>query len=272
MAGCFLDTTALIDLSDHYLGCLAETKKAIHEHKPVEVPFYALRELLAGRARQMCDVHNVLKSASDPGEALIGLSRRSPMEGRSKAAKIELIAEILRECYKQNPKGGRDLVKDEGLGWLKLRAQMLWKRAKAANGLEKVQPLACFNDGAISIGSSGELRGPNDSFNCRQDERCSAAGYIYDDEPALSALIDCLNPKNLDETAAQKNENSSRRKALKELKAKGPKDFDKRRCRAIGDAYFAAMCPKASVLMTTNTSDFLPLCQALGKKAKNPRP
>ena len=122
----------------------------------------------------------------------------------------------------------------------------------------------------MEYGAAGELRGPGDSFNCIARERCAAAAYIYDNKSNVTKMIDALRPDRLDSKVANKKENSQRRKALRELQARGPRDFDKRRCRALGDAYFAAMCPAGSVVVTTNISDYAPLCAALGKQAKVP--
>lgn len=65
---------------------------------------------------------------------------------------------------------------------------------------------------------------------------------------------------------SDKQETKSRRAALKELLQKGPKNFSKHRCRALGDAYFAAMAPAGKNILTTNTVDFEPLCSAVGKQ------
>lgn len=114
------------------------------------------------------------------------------------------------------------------------------------------------------------MRGP-DSFNCSSKEKCAAAAYIYDDKAALKKMIDALHPDKLDDAAKEKKENSSRRSALKDLLADGPVKFNKRYCRAIGDAYFAEMCPPGFSLLTSNKVDFEPLCNALGKKILTPK-
>jgi hypothetical protein len=133
-----------------------------------------------------------------------------------------------------------------------------------------VQSLECFNEGKIDYGPAGELRGPADSFNCVSVQRCAAAAYMFDNKSDLKKMIAALHPGGLDPRIANKNETGQRRKALKELESRGPASFDKRRCRALGDAYFAAMCPAASIVVTTNMQDYVPLCAALGKQAQEP--
>jgi hypothetical protein len=70
--------------------------------------------------------------------------------------------------------------------------------------------------------------------------------------------------------ASKKKENSQRRKALKDLASNGPKKFNKGYCRNLGDAFFAQMCPQNANIVTTNISDFIPLCSALKKQAVKP--
>jgi hypothetical protein len=128
-------------------------------------------------------------------------------------------------------------------------------RSSTTKSVSRVQPLACFNKGDLSLGNARELRGPGDSFNCAVKERWAAAGYLHDDPVVLSNLIDALHPKNLDAAANEKKENAQRRKALKDLKSRGPKLFDRGSCRALGDAYLVAMCPRQSVIPTINLAE-----------------
>lgn len=270
MAGSFLDTTIVVQLAEGATADRAKGQKTVLANHPAQAPFYALRELLAGHVRSLCDAHNVLLAAENAAEAQLALLRISPAEGRKKQGKLQAIALAMQTAFSQNPAGGRQDIKREMLQYLALRVNGLWKRAHALRGVQLVQSLGCFNDGRITFGPAGELRAPGDSFNCVKTERCAAAAYIYDNRASLTKLIDALHPANLDAKAVQKNENAKRRKALKELQTKGPTAFAKTRCRALGDAYFASMCPVDSIVLTTNIDDYLPLCRALGKKAKSP--
>lgn len=269
MAGSFLDTTVVVDIADNGSG-KAKAASYIAAHQPAEAPYYALRELLAGHVQNLCDAHNVIAAAENHAEALLALLRRSPAEGRKREAKLQAVATSLRSAFEANPSGDRSQLKRELLQSLALRVAGLWRRAHTLNTVGLVQFLDCFNDGKISYGPAGELRGPRDSFNCIKSERCAAAAYLYDNKSDLTKMIDALHPSNLDPSVAHKPENQQRRKALKELLSKGPKDFGKGRCRALGDAYFAAMCPPGSDVLTTNTQDHLPLCVALAKRAFPP--
>lgn len=265
----FLDTTIVVDLAG---GNSASRSLAfVSANQPSHMAQYALRELLTGRVRNICDAHNVVLGAENIGDALLALANLPAVEGRKKQAKLQDVAQGLKAAFDVDPNGPRNSLKRQLLQDLSSRAGRMWRNAQHLTGVTTVQQLSCFNaTGKLARGQGGELRGPNNSFNCCKDERCAAAAYINDDPAALKKMIDALHPSKLGEEAKTKNENNQRRKALKELQDKGPKEFHKRFCRALGDAYFAAMCPPGSVVVTTNLADFEPLCAALGKRVQKP--
>jgi hypothetical protein len=268
LTGSFLDTTIVIHIADQGNPDKAKGEKFVESNQPAESPYYALRELLDGHIHYLCDTHNAILAADNIAEALQALLNRSPAEGRKKGAKLQAFATALKSAFTYNPTGSRgDDQKREMLAALALRINSIWRSAHRLKNVNLVQHLGCFNEGKIAYGAAGELRGPGDSFSCIKSQRCSAAAYLYDNKSDLTKMIEALHPKNLGAAVAAKNENAKRRKALKELLDKGPKDFDKGRCRALGDAYFAAMCPASSVVVTSNTVDYMPLCVALSKKA-----
>jgi hypothetical protein len=270
VSGSFLDTTVLMNLSQSAEPARSDSQSFVNANQPSEVAFYASRELLTGPVRYICDAHNALLAAQDHGEAIVALGQRLIAARRWRDTAIQIIAQNLHDILDSRGAQSAADLKREGLQAISIKATQLWRRANSPKNVTRVQPLGCFNGGDISYGPGGELQGPNDSFNCASAERCAAAGWIHDDQGALSKLIDALRPSKLDAKAKVKNENTQRRKALKELKRLGPKDFSKRRCRALGDAYFAVMCPSGSVIATTNIIDFQPLCSALGKLARQP--
>lgn len=270
MTGSFLDTTVVVHIAENVEPHKTKGEAFVQANRPAESPYYALRELLEGHVQNLCVTHNVLQAAENPAEALIALLRRSPAEGRKKEAKLQAIAISFYTAFANNPSGARSDIKREILQDLALRINNLWRRARKLKNVNFVQSLGCFNDGKIKYGTAGELRGPNDAFGCIKTERCAAAAYLYDNKSDLTKMIHALHPNNLDPTVANKNENQQRRKALKELLANGSNKFHKNRCRALGDAYFAAMCPAGSVVVTSNTKDHIPLCLALNKQAVEP--
>lgn len=270
MTGSFLDTTIVVNISDPTSPDKVKSETCVQRNQPSETPYYALRELLAGYLQNLCDAHNAILASENPAEAMINLAHKLHRAGRKKDSILQAIMSTLVNCYTQDPKGGRDNMKQESLEYLELRINTIWLRARKPRNVKLVQSLSCLNDGRIEIGAAGELRAPNDSFNCLKRERCAAAAYMYDNKSDLTNMIEALHPNNLDDSIGKKQETLSRRKALKELQVKGAREFNKSRCRALGDAYFAAMCPPGKVVVTSNTKDFAPLCQVLKKSVITP--
>lgn len=272
MAGSFLDTTVVVMAADPSTNVApAESAKAaIRATLPCEVPTYAFRELLAGFVRNLCDAHNVLLASENEAEAALAILRLPAVQGRSRDARLVAIFESIRDAYRTKSAGARDELRMEAMDALAVRAHRCWNDANRLPSTTKVQPLACFIGGKLGIGTAGELRGPGGTFNCDANARCAAAAYMYEDRVTLNRLIDALAPEALPPEAAAKNENRQRRKVLREIENRGPISFSKRGCRAIGDAYFVAKCPPGAVVLTTNRSDFEPLCAAVGKTARAP--
>lgn len=266
MAGSFLDTTIVIHVADNVEPQKSNGEVFIGANQPTTAPYYALRELLAGHVRILCDAHNILNATDNPAEATIAILNRSPAEGRKREAKARSLNKAVDAVYAAKPMMPLKDSKREVLQELALQANNIWRKSQKLRGVSLVQPLACFNKGKISHGPTGELRGPKDSFNCIKDERCAAAAYLYDNQSDLKKMIDALHPAKLEPKIAAKGETRQRRRALKELLSNGPINFHKSQCRALGDAYFAGMCPPGSVIATSNLEDFLPLCSALNKK------
>lgn len=266
MSQSFVDTTILVAVADERQQHRAAAEAALAAHTQNDLPYYALRELQAGVLRYLCEVHNVLLSSANFAEALVALHKLPAAQGRQKQAKLQIAAETLANVFTGNPNGARSAITEEAIGALSLRIAQFWLSARAHRRLTNTQPLSCFNDGDLTRDAAGSIRGPQDSFNCRAAQRCAAAAYMYDNKSALQKLHDALHPDKLPQQLADKQETRSRRAALKELLQKGPADFSKSRCRALGDAYFAAMAPAGKDILTTNTVDFEPLCAAVGKK------
>lgn len=270
MAGSFLDTTIVVHVSDPKNPEKAKSDACILANQPAEAPYYALRELLAGHLRNLCEAHNAIQASDNPAEALISILQKLFRAGRKKDSVAKAISESLSDMFAKRPGESRDLMKQECMEDLALRINRMWRNSHAMKKVDLVQSLSCFNDGKLSYGQAGELRAPGNSFNCLQHKRCAAAAYLYDQKNDLQIMIDALHPNNLDPSIAGKTETNSRRKALKELQSKGPNEFSKAKCRALGDAYFAAMCPPGKVVVSSNLVDHLPLCVALSKTAVEP--
>ncbi|MDB5815129.1 MAG: hypothetical protein JWN23_2246 [Rhodocyclales bacterium] len=269
MPGSFLDTTVLVHLAEKIEPHCGRAKAYVRVNPPAETPYYALKEVLESRVRAFCEAHNILHASENAGVALAAMAGRNPVEGRILLARIKVLADALTAAFESH--GAQD--KREMLQWIAIRANQVWRGAQKRDGVRTVQALSCFVAGKLWYGEAGDLRGPSDGgFGCSKSssDRCAAAAYMHADKSSLAKMIDALHPSKLPTNLAEKNENQKRRKALKELQKDGPAKFNKGRCRALGDAYFASMCPGGATVLTSNIVDHEILCNALGKKAETP--
>lgn len=269
MSGSYLDSTIVIHICDTKSTSKKPSETCIANHQPAEAPFYALREVLVGRLQYLILAHNNLLAAENSGEAILSILRTYYMAGRKKDSAVHAIASSIRDTY--NPSAPQSQMKQEVLDDLAIQINTLWLDAQNIPNVNLVQPLACFIGGKITHGSANELRAPSDSFNCLTTERCAAAAaYLYDDKLSLEKMVEALHPNKLPLEIKNKGETAKRRAAMRELLLNGPKSFSKKKCRALGDGYFAGMCPAGKAVMTTNLDDFTPLCNALGKPIISP--
>jgi hypothetical protein len=103
LAGSFLDTTVVIHIASDLPDAGSKAQGYIDKNHPAETPYYAFQELLAGYIRSICEAHNILSSATNPGEALLALLARNPIEGRKKITRIQEVASVLASIYATNP-------------------------------------------------------------------------------------------------------------------------------------------------------------------------
>jgi hypothetical protein len=265
-----VDTTVLIEIAVERQPIFGEAERFAASSGPALRPDYALRELLAGKVQQLCDAHNRVKAADDPGEAINAILQSAGFQARTAISKVSAVAQAMSDAFKANDQVTSESLQREIMQSLMLQANQLWRKARNAKFLEGGQPLSCFPGGALLLDpTTGALQGPGGSFNCLRAERCAAAQYMSQNKIDLQKLIDALHPDRLGKEAG-KQENKTRRTALKELLNRGPKDFNKKYCRALGDAYFAIMAPPGYVVLTTNLVDHQHLCGALNKQAVKP--
>jgi hypothetical protein len=236
----------------------------------VEMPSYALLELWAGSIRYFCLAHNKLSAASNPAEALIAFFGIPGVAGRSKTVPTSDSLHAMQVVFARNPDGSRAELKAEMLEYLALQATRLWDKSRKLKDANLTQYLSCFSPEKLELDENGILRGSGDSFNCHKGARCAAAQYLAERPGELDLMIEALHPDNLDSKAAAKRENSSRRRVLKDLRKNGAAAVNRSTCRAIGDAYFAGMCPAGATLVSTNVDDFAPLCAAMKKQLASP--
>ena len=263
--------TVLVEVAQAKEPTLERTKSFAAASGPALLADYALRELLAGLVRQICTAHNRVLASDNPASAIQEILQGAGFATRTVVGQANAVAQAMAQAMSTNEPFTAEGIRREVLQALMLEANSLWRKANRSGFLQGTQALSCFPGGSLSLDpATGALLGPENSFNCLRSERCAAAQYLFEKQDEVKKLVAALHPDVLGPELAAKRENQSRRSALKDLIAKGPKGFSKKGCRALGDAYFAVMAPPGHVVLTTNLVDHTPLCQALGKQAQLP--
>lgn len=227
----------------------------------------------AGVLHILCAAHNRVRQEKDTGRAIASVLNLPPISGRAREGQLRALAKSLSEALSYPGVSTEPMaleVRRKMCQQLSLQIVRQWKRARSLPATSLVQPLGCFGASDLTLDGEGLLEGPGRRFGCRPEMRCAAAGYLSDKPEALEKIVAFLRPGKEGDPVRDKPEMVRARAALKELINTGPVKFNKRYCRALGDSYFAVMCPPGSHVITTNTVDHQPLCAVLGKQAINP--
>jgi hypothetical protein len=218
--------------------------------------------------------HNLLVLRPTIDEALAEFQRITSFMPRRWAVTANAIIralltinEALRAAARSGTEPQHPDAKTQLENYLCLEIVKAWQRRRSVVG-ELSQPLACFVDGDLAMLDRQITVTPGGNEGCAKDARCGAAAELRKRSKEVQALVDALRPSK--EEAGEKRETTGRRKALKEILAKPAADFDKRRCRHIGDAYYCVMAPEGFEILTTNVADFAPMAGALKKTVRQP--
>jgi hypothetical protein len=279
--GCYIDTTVVCAIAEPNPLLSQSSQAHIDKNQPAAIPYYALRELVAGPLKTICAAHTRLSKAADITQAFQSVLSLPPVSGRTKQGQMAALVQALGQCLSLTPKqisSNPDQSLDPAIRrrmtqYLAIAVQRQWASAKKIPRTTNAHQLACFEDGDFDYNEENDLVGPNGRFQCDPKQPCSAALHLRTKTTEVEKLIESLHPKNLSSELANKRENVRRRGALKEIQRSqrsSQSGFPKRDCRALGDAYFAIMCPPGSHVLTTNMVDHEPLCSALGKAAIKP--
>jgi hypothetical protein len=265
LTGSFVDTTVLSGIAESTSSRHAACVKAVETYRPAQLAQYALKEFFLSRVWAVCIAHNALRAANDPGEAILSIGIAYWAKPRIKQGAIDVLAHLISTLWAAELSS--EQRKTEMLDAMALQAIEMWQEAQSHPALTHVQPLACYLADKLTLDDVGALVPGRRTFGCLHSQRCAAAGYLFERQLEIEKLRKAMRPKKGEPHG---REASGWRRALKDLEVHGPKEFSKRRCRSIGDTYFAVMCPPAVSVLTTNTKDHEPLCAALGKEMVTP--
>ena len=271
----YVDTTILCDV----LGLSGEDKakkasSALARYNKTQTPVYGLKELRVGPLSSWVLAHNVLVAHNTIEEAIDRLSRITSFKPRQQTVALRAIiyslTAALAASRREAASGQVSTVVDEKSeleNFLCTFITVRWNRRRSLVD-EIVQPLSCFIDGELQL-TDRQLRFSNDTADCTSRATCGAAICLKDRKQDTEKIVRALRPPKKG-VSNQKHETTRRRGALKNVLSKQAKEFPRRDCRALGDAYFCIMAPNDSDILTTNLSDFLPMAQELGKTVKSP--
>lgn len=263
----FVDTTILCEA----IGLASEKKAkaalaALSRYKLTEVPTYGLKELRAGPLSSWLLAHNVLVAEDTIEAAQERLNKLSSFKPRQNVVTSQaLLSGLVAVAQVGRAESGSDYdVKTELENYLCRRILAVWEKRRTISNV--VQPLSCFVDEELEL-EERQLRFQGGS-GCVTKASCGAAIELKKEQGDVKKILVALRPPK--EQASEKHETGRRRGALKEVLARDSKDFPKKDCRALGDAYFCIMSPKDAEILTTNLKDFEPMAAALGKTLSSP--
>ncbi len=268
MTKAFVDTTVLCDLLLPTSRAQSKTAAAaaLRSYTETELPSYALREFRAGALGYLVLLYNVLVAHDTIEAALERFETLTARKPRQHVAGVKAIIRGMLCVRTADPNEWTEsAIKKQLETWLCGEISQAWQQRRD-NFDRVVQPLACFIEGELEI-VDDQLVTTGGTLHCDSLARCSAAAALKGKSGEVDLVLKALRPAK---GSFASTEIGSRRKALKEILRVRPDRFDKRRCRAIGDAYFCIMAPKDSAVLTTNIRDFKPMADVLGITVKAP--
>lgn len=263
-------TKALVDTTvvyDQLLGNetqRARAVKALDGYDQSRTVAYAFRELRSGALGTWILAHNKVAEADtieDAVDKLLAIGMAAPR--KAQVAMRAIVRGLV--AAKTAPATPEQDQRQALVAFLGAEAVRAWKSRKST-AHKVTHPLACFlQDDLVLEGT--QLRTKSGRLGCQGGVSCSAAMHLKQFEVEIEKLVLALRPGKGEQ---QKPELSKMRAALKEVLASPKGDFPRKKCRALGDAYFCIVAEVDEDVVTTNKSDFAFLTKALGKNAVNP--
>lgn len=271
----FIETTILADvlLKPNTKGKAAS--ELLSEYEFTQLPVFAIKEFKGGPLNYYIYTYNKCvteKSISNVIIAIHNLSR-TPQKYRTATA-LEAIAEGLKATSlttddllkKYGGAADNDTVQCDTLKYnLKYRIISAWKQRRKIS-TEVVNELACYKEVEPYENQRGLLE--VNPTKCKPEREC-CLGNEYRLRLSKLALIE-KSILQLPTELGNKRENIARKRHLREIGRKSKQLITEDTCRAMGDIYFALLCPMDADILTTNITDLKPLAESLGKTINHP--
>lgn len=266
----FVDTTILTNILLKSGDICEKSQSALRIFDQSFLPVYAIKEFKAGPLHNYVYLHNKLVTTGSYDKTIAAIQRLSLTPQRYKTATaLEALTEASKSFSQNTPQDllekycHTDLGKilyDETRISLRVIIMIAWKKRRLVT-TEVVNPLICYNEIAPI-----EKRGLIDDspLSCESHSTCSIQKILKDKLEDVEKLWEAIDE------SSPKIEDQRRRKVLKSLFRTPKRDISGDDCRRLGDAVFALLAPKDSVILTTNIKDHKTLAQALDKEAVSP--
>lgn len=255
----FVDTTILADVLLK-TGPLHETaKSALKRFDRTSLPVYAIKEWKRGQLATYILYHNHLARTRSWSETNQIIARWFGSPRRLSTAREADAIAVLRIPPKVSVQNWDLELAEHYRFALKTLIYEAWEQRREFT-TETIFNLDCYVEAAPRDKRNGEIDpAPQD---CSGDRECCLAGSLRERREMLVKLRESI--------PAAGRENNARAKALGRLISHPNLPFDRKQCRALGDAYFSIFAPDDSVILTTNLKDHQPLAAAVGKTAVGP--
>jgi hypothetical protein len=232
---------------------------------------YSIKEFKAGPLTKYVWFHGKLVTTRSWEKTLTQLRRSamSPFRGRWVSTAVEALEAAAHQdrnvtqaelVNKYGALATDDVVRCDRYR-LSLRRMIIraWKKRRQVTS-SVVDELSCYPEGAVV-----EERGLIDlgEVDCCPKDECCLAAELRRHPESLKKMKAAIAGQ------PRKDENAKRSQALRSLIRPSHK-LTPKQCRHLGDAVFAYFCPPDAVILTTNTTELIPLAEALGKKAEAP--
>ena len=266
-----VDTTILANILLKSGDSRKESQSALKTFDQSFLPVYAIKEFKAGPLHNFVYFHNKLITTGSFDKTIAAIQRLSLTPHRYKTATaLEALSEASKSLSqntlpdllkKYNSTDLGKILYDETRISLKVIIMMAWKKRRTVT-TDIVNPLKCYKEVAPT-----DTRGLIDDspLGCELNSKCSVQAILKGKLEDVEKLWNAIDESSI------KQEDQRRRKVLKSIFRTPKRDISGDDCRRLGDAIFALLAPKDSVILTTNIKDHKTLAEALDKEAVSPK-
>lgn len=270
MSKAIVDTTILADILLNSGEARKCAQNAIDHYDQSMLPVYAIKEFKAGPLKNFVWMHNKLATVGSYAAALAVLQNMSRTPRRyTTSTAIQALKEAagsigkqtsssLSKKYGETAKLDRILCDELRLS-LKVSISRAWRKRRKIT-TEIISPLACYreippyeNRGLIELNPK----------ECLKSEQCAMALHLKTRPEELRLMREAIS-------SSEKIENQRRARVLRQLYRSPKLPINDKDCKCLGDAIFVFLADKDVDILTTNTSDHVPLANAIGKKVVSP--